>query len=490
MISTADDLRKKIELLKQLSELDYALAEKSFVHFFKAAWKVLEPTTPLLFNWHHELIAEYLQATLNGDISRLIINVPPRYSKSILVTIMFPAWCWITKPSLRFISASYSVDLATKHGVDRRMLLRSDWYQAAWKDRFSFSEEQNQKTEYVNNHRGHMVSVGMLGTVTGKGGDYVLIDDPHNPKKAESDAERRAAINAFDSTFTTRLDNKKTGRIVVVMQRLHFQDLTGHLLAKNEECENWTHLCLPAEAPTKTTIIFPVSGKSIERKKGSILHPDREGPAELAKAKTSLGAYNYAGQYEQNPSPRHGGIFKRSYWRYYTHIPDKFDEVIQSWDMSFKELVSSDPVAGCVLGRVGEEIYVLDFINDQLGFRASCNAVLDLSKRWPLARRKYVEDKANGPAVADALRSKIPGLILINPAGSKIERAALVEPVFESGNVLLPHAHIAQPWVSQLIEQCAAFPRGANDDMVDALTQGVKCLQVKAADRLKALGKL
>lgn len=475
------------KVLLELAALDYERAERSFSHFFRAAWGILEPSTPLLTNWHQDLIAEYLEATFYGDMNKLIINMPPRYSKSLIVTVMFPAWCWLKDPSLRFINASYSEDLATKHNVDRRLLMRSAWYQAAWGSRFQFSDEQNQKTEYTNSARGHMVAAGMLGTITGKGGDFVIIDDPHNPKKAESEKERESAIAAFDSTFTTRLDNKKTGRIVVVMQRLHHKDLTGHLLAKREEGEYWEHLNLPAEAPKNTTIVFPLSKKVLVRETGDILHPEREGAPELAIMKTSLGSYNYEGQYQQNPTPRAGGIFKKSYWRYYTIKPDRFDEVIQSWDLSFKELVSSDPICGFVLGRVGSDIYVLDCEHGQMGFTKTCDAIKRLSLRWPEARKKLIENKANGPAVVEKLKKEIFGLILVEPEGSKIERASICEPILESGNVHLPHESIAAPWVKATITECAQFPLGAHDDRVDALTQGLKYMQKKALDRLRAL---
>lgn len=482
--------RDQLALLKKLARLDYELAERSFSHFFKAAWSVLEPTTPRLDNWHQEAIAEYLEATLSGDITRLIINMPPRYSKSLLVTVMFPAWCWIRDPSLKFINTSYAEDLAVKHAVDRRILMQSPWYQTAWSNRFEFSQEQNQKSEYLNTKRGHCVAVGMLGAVTGKGGDFVIVDDPHNPKKAESEAERKSAIEAFDSTFTTRLDNKKTGRIIVVMQRLHHRDLTGHLLAKKEEGEHWTHLKLPAEAPRRTIITLPISKRKILRNEGDILHPEREGRKQLNAMKVSLGSYNYGGQYEQNPTPRAGGIFKKTYWRYYTQVPAKFDEIIQSWDMTFKDATKSDFVAGFAIGRVGADIYLLDCIHARLSFSGSRDGVKELTRRYPLAYKKLIENKANGPAIQNDLKAKIPGIILEEPQGSKMERAAFCEPFLEAGNVHLPHPSIAQPWVKDFIDEAAAFPRGEHDDMVDAFTQGVKYLVKNSLDKLKALGAL
>lgn len=481
-----------IELLKKLQMLDYALCEKSFSQFFKAAWHILEPTTPRLDNWHQEAIAEYLEACLAGDITRLIINMPPRYSKSLLVTVMFPAWCWLKQPSLKFINASYAEDLAVKHAVDRRILMQSSWYQAAWGNRFQFSAEQNQKSEYINDMRGSMVATGMLGAVTGKGGDFVIIDDPHNPKKAESDAERKSAVEAFDSTFTTRLDNKKTGRIIVVMQRLHFKDLTGHLLDKKAQGEHWDQLKLPIEAPHRTIITLPMTKRKIVREPGAILHPEREGKKEIAKMKVSLGSMNYAGQYEQNPTPRVGNLFKKSYWRYYLTLPEKFDEIIQSWDMTFKDGSQNDLVAGFVMGRKDANIYLIDCVNERLSFGKSKDAVKNMTRKYPLAIKKAIENKANGPAIENDLRTKIPGIVLVEPEGSKMERAALIEPYCEAGNIYLPspNSNYYQPWVQDFINQAAGFPKSEHDDMVDAFTQGVKLLSKNLLAKLIALGQL
>lgn len=475
--------------------LDYAKAEQSFTHFVKAAWTILEPSTPMLWNWHHEVICEYLEAVLAGDIKRLIINMPPRYLKSIIVTVAFPAWVWAKDPSYRFINASYSESLALKHAVDRRLLINSLWYQTAWSGRFSLSSDQNQKSEYTNDKRGHMVAVGMLGTVTGKGGDIVIIDDPHNPKKAESDVERAATIEVFDSTFTTRLDNKKTGRMIVVMQRLHEGDLTGHLLAKG----GWEHLSLPAEASTRIVVTFPRSKRELVREKGDLLHPEREGREEIEKQKVALGSYGYAGQYDQSPSPRIGGLFKRSHWRFYDKMPLALEGWLQSWDMAFKDKDTSDYVAGLVMARVGANIYVIDLTMEKMGLVRSCEAVRSLSQKWPKTLLKLVEDKANGTGVVDTLKSEIRGLVLVEPEGSKWERAVAIEPMLEAGNVYLPSPEISPKLMVEgqlrtmtevIIDQCATFPRGKHDDIVDALTQGLKRLHRRSFEKNKAMSTL
>jgi predicted phage terminase large subunit-like protein len=469
------------------------LAGRSLREFIPQAWPILEPSTPYLHNWHIDAIAEHLEAVSLGQMTRLIVNIPPRYMKSITVNVMWPVWEWIRAPHIRHISASYSQSLSTKHNLDRRTIIQSPWYQRHWSGAYQLAGDHNLKTEFVNDRRGHMIATSVGGTSTGKGGDRLIVDDPLNPKEAASDAFRVAANTWFDQTFYSRLDNKKTGAIVVVMQRLHEQDLTGHLLAKES---GWTHLCLPAEAPRRTVITLPISGREITRPEGDILWPEREGPKELAETKRNLGSYGYAGQYEQNPAPAEGGILKRHWWRFWCHpgqklppvevkqpngeialvhareLPTEFDEMLQSWDMTFKDTDGSDFVAGQVWGRRWADKFLLDQVWDRLDFVATCEALIRLSGRWPKAFAKLVEDKANGPAVISTLRHKVPGLIAVNPEGGKMARASAVSPEIEAGNVYLPHPHIA-PWVEAFIGLCAAFPNAANDDPVDSMTQAL-----------------
>jgi predicted phage terminase large subunit-like protein len=480
------DIEEKFNILQELIKLDYAKAEVDPAHYLKAAWPILEPKAEFKPNWHIDCIAEHLQAVYLGQIKRIIFNQPPRYLKSIQITISWPTWVWIKDPSFRFMCVSYSDSLSVKHSVDRRRLIQSPWYQAAWGKRYQLSCDENQKHEFSNNHRGHMIATSMQGTATGKGANCLIIDDPHNPKRAESKRQREADIEAFDLTFTSRLDNKKEDRIVIVMQRLHDRDLTGHVLAKESD---YYHLKLPAEAPKRTVIRFPISGKEYVREAGDILHPDREGKAELEARKIDLGGYGYAGQYDQNPQPRKGGILKRDYWRYYDNAPEKFDEIIQSWDMSFKDLESSDFVVGQVWGRIGADKYLLDMIRAQMGLVASCQAVKTLTLRRPLARKKLIENKANGPGVVDVLKREISGLVLKEPRGTKEERAAMIEPQLQAGNVYLPNPE-KHPWVKILIDEAAAFPRGAHDDTVDAMTQALIELDQKGFEKFKALTRL
>ena len=301
-------------------------AEGSLPAFMGQAWPVLEPETQFLPNWHIDLICEYLEAVTAGEITRLVINLPPRYMKSLLVSVLWPIWEWLRAPQTRWLFASYSDSLSTKHSLDRRMVLQSPWYRDRWGDRFQLTSDQNEKTEYRNDRRGVMTATSVGGSATGKGGNRIVVDDPHNPVQAESDRQRQQALDFFLMTLSTRLDDKRKGAIVVIMQRLHTRDLTSVCLD-----HGYTSLILPAEAEDPTTVTFPRSGRTIIRGVGDLLWPEREGQEDLARQKVALGSYAYAGQYQQRPSPRGGGLFKRSWWKYYDELPRDMQEHAQSW---------------------------------------------------------------------------------------------------------------------------------------------------------------
>ncbi len=306
-------------LLPQLLDLERIRAKRAsrrLQQFVQQAWPIIEPGTPYIDNWHIGAICEHLEAVTLGQITRLLINVPPRNMKSTIVSVMWPVWEWIKLAHLKWMFASYSGDLSRTHSVLRRDIILSDWYQRHYGDRYRLTTDQNLKTEYKNDRHGVMFATSFGGTTTGKGGERIVFDDPHNPQQAESDQVIDSQVRFFDTSLYTRLNNKKTGAIVGVMQRLRDKDLSGHLLTDNEE-DAYVHLCLPAEAEHRTVIVMPISGREIVRETGDLLWPDREGPKELAAAKRRLGPYGYAGQYQQRPVPKGGGKFKREWFRYY-----------------------------------------------------------------------------------------------------------------------------------------------------------------------------
>lgn len=464
------------EILKQAERVYADTCRANLSKFFKASWRVLEPQTELKWNWHHDLICEYLQAVRSGQIRRLIINIAPRTTKSLMATVCFPAWVWASNPHERFLFGSYADSLATKHSTLRRNLIASDWYQASYPE-VILSSDENMKTEFSNTATGVMKATGIKGSITGLGGNYIVIDDAHNPKGAESEAERESICQNFDLAWSTRLNDKATGRIVIIMQRLHQNDLTGHLLSKDLGYE---HLKIPTVSEKQTVVQFPISHKQVIRNEGDLLHPDRDGMAEIEQAKKAMGSYGFAGQHQQNPVPREGAIIKHEWiaHRFYKELPARHDATLQSWDCAFKGTESSDPVCGLVWSRVGGEYYLWPKrFYGRVDLPGTIAAVKALVAAYPEVKKRVVEDKANGPAVIDSLKREVSGLVEFNPNryGDKEQRLTAVSPLFEAGNVWLPDPSIA-PWVHDYIEELTTFPRSAHKDQVDATSQALLVL--------------
>ncbi len=322
------------------------LREECLCDYIKAAWPIIEPVTRYLHNWHIDAIAEHLEAVTNGEIRRLIINIPPRYMKSICVSVMWPTWEWGPRkmPHARWMFCSHAADLSIKHSDDRRTVMTSPWYRECWGDRFRLVKSL--ESEYSNDHRGRVIATSVNGQATGKGYNRVVIDDLLDPEQALSDTLRTTANRIFDEKFSKRLDDKRKDAIVIVMQRLHNNDLAGHVLGPMKE-EGWATLILPAEAQGRQKIVFPRSGTVVERQEGgpttitrredplieefarlapkkdvlgveviddgALLWPEREGPEEIAEVKLVMGKDAFAGQYQQRPAPLGGGMIER-YW--------------------------------------------------------------------------------------------------------------------------------------------------------------------------------
>ena len=248
--------------------------------FVREGWSLLEPVSTLIWNWHLDLICDYLTLirdgkfrTLHPELEGIIFNVPPRTMKSLLISVFFPIWAWATKPSLRFMFVSYSEKLSTQHSILRRSLIESEWYKKDWGGQFSISRDQNVKSHYENSSRGAMFSTGMQSTATGMGGDILIFDDPLNPEQAISQVEREAVNLRFDTTFRSRINDPATGVKIIIMQRLHELDLTGHVLAR--ESSRWKHISLPAIAEKDEEPWQLSDGTHLAaRKTGSLLWAD------------------------------------------------------------------------------------------------------------------------------------------------------------------------------------------------------------------------
>jgi predicted phage terminase large subunit-like protein len=518
-------IKKPTDLPPGLRELQYRECEKDLRAFVRCAWHIVEPETPFKPNWHLDAIADHLMGVSLGHIRRLIINIPPRHGKSATTSAFWPAWEWIQWPHIRSIFLSFKMDLSLRDSVNTRRVIESEWYQARWGDRFYLLDDQNMKRRFDNDKLGFRQSNSFEAGATGEGGDKVVADDPIDLDEQDNLRAMERAAELWDGVFSSRLNDPQLGARVVIMQRMHERDLSGHLLAT---AGNYLHLMLPAEYDSKRKCVTfgsvrPVPlgtpsadpspwGKRRASKVAAYQRVKFEDPRSIddelmwpshftadvvAAAKTpglGQGPWRFAAQYNQNPVPRDGEMFPPKHWQYWTRPPMterstlKFDDWLQSWDCTFKDLADSDYVVGQIWAKLGVNYYLIDQVRGRWSFTRTCDEIKLLSKRWPQAVRKLVEDKANGTAIMDALKKTLPGLVPVEPLGGKIARAFAVQPLQEGGNLYLPAdgsewiegagskmtwvPHFAA-WVPDFVTECARFPKGVNDDQVDAMTQAL-----------------
>jgi predicted phage terminase large subunit-like protein len=475
----------------------------SLLAFMREAWPLVE-RRPFSDNWHIGAICEHLEAVTAGEIRRLIVNVPPRSTKSLTTAVFWPAWEWLSSPESRWLFASYADRLAVKHSLACRRLVQSVGLRTAegevpWIKRVGYrgllallgqewelTGDANLKTMFENTEAGFRFATSVGGTATGDGGDRLVVDDPLKASDWASEARREGANEWFDETWSTRLNDPVRSTHVLIAQRLHEDDLTGHLLERGD----WVHVCLPGEYEPSHPFMWPDDPRTEE---GELLDPVRLPAARLAELKRDLGSFGYAGQYQQRPSPAEGGMFKRGWWQRWRPetLPPHWSNVIASWDMAFKATDGSSYVVGQVWASDGADRYLLGQVRARLDFVATCAAVIAVAGWRPEARAKLVEDKANGPAVMATLKGKVSGLIPVEPDGSKEARAAAVSPFVEAGNVYLPAGEfIACPpgyeatSVQDFIEEHATFPAAARNDQVDATSQALNWLEHHGGARI------
>lgn len=496
--------KQSVEQIKLLEEYIKRGCERRYINFFREAWNILEPQTPLIENWHFEYICDELQFQIER-INRkekkkydLIINIPPRSAKSSIITKMLNVWAWINYPHMKFVTASYDAALSLEHATDTRRIIESDWFQERWGNRFNMTTDQNVKGFFKNNCTGFRIATSVGGSGTGRGGDIIIADDPISAKESESEKYRQRCITWWDRTMFSRLDNLSIGLRIVVMQRLHEEDLTGWILGRGDR--KYKHICIPAE---ESDNIKPSSLK--KKYKSGLFFGKRFNKKFLEEAKRSLGSYSYAGQYQQRPAPAEGGMFKRHYWRYWkpvesglpdvvhtladgtiktistVDLPETFDNIIDAWDLSFKGTAGSDRCSGQKWGCHGVDKFLLSHTLGNYEFTEVIEQIKRLRERDLRTTATLIEDAANGPAAMSQLRNTIYGLIPVKALSTKTARALdgsrglSVLAQVEAGNLYLPHPGIA-PWVEAYIEEFALFPMGKNDDQVDSTVYAIQYL--------------
>lgn len=499
-----------------LAEVQQAKARISLKHFVRYMWPVIEPGTKLKWNWAQDAVCDHLEAITRGQIRFLIINIPPRFLKSTIASVMWPAWSWLINPRQRFLTGSYNKDLAIRDAVRSRQIMQSTHYRILSaglpaENKWEFSSDQNVKSRYENSQHGHRICTSVDSGATGEGGDIITVDDPHNVMEVESASERRAAIEWWEKTMSSRMNDPKTGAKVVIGQRVHPADLTGVLLDKqrgkgagSQDKENYTHLCLPQMFEKshpytgRQTAIGFADPRTID---GEMLAPDHFDEAAIKAAKRALGPFGFAGQHQQRPSPAEGNIFQIAWFRFWQSLPPRMDKWAFSWDLSFKGLDGKTSfaaesaaikdrsfVVGDLWGFCGSNAYLIDQVRGQWNIVESINEIHKLREKHPYVTRLIIEDKANGSAVLSLLEDQVPGLHRFEPGNtSKIQRAIACQPFVQAGNVWLPDPSHA-PWINDWVDEITQFPFSSKNDRVDTMTQALlvnHANQIRKAPRVR-----
>ncbi len=455
--------------------------------FVQQAWDVIEPRK-YVHNWHIEAVCDHLEAVTNGDIKKIVINIPVRHTKSMLVSVFWPAWEWTFNPGCQWLYSSHSARLANRDSGRCRTLIESSWYKHNWGNVYALSGDQNQKTYFENDCGGHRIANSLESRATGLGADRNVCDDPHDIKDRRSDIKINNQVDAWDSVMSKRVNDPQESTHTVIMQRVSENDLTAWCLDNGYE-----HLCLPSEFEVDNKCRTSIGFEDPRTTEGELLNPDRYPEKVLVVERKNEALY--AAIHQQRPSPAEGDEVKRIWWNYW-HLPgqqpppvpirtkegiqykhsvelppmEKFRSQCQSWDLAFKDMDDSSYVVGQVWGLYDANSFLLHQVRERLSFTNTIKSIKAVTSAYPKALMKLIEDKANGPAVINSLSARVPGMIPIQVKDSKLARARAVTPVIESGNIYLPHPSISTI-TTGFIEEWAAIPNPGHWDQIDAGSQ-------------------
>ncbi len=474
MLSMAD---APVMELPSLIEISAEKCRRSLYAFVRESWHIVESDTEFVDGWHIRAVCMYLQALYEGRIpsNNLIINIPPRHMKSLLVNVFFPAWVWTKSPSKKFLFFSYSETLTVRDSMKCRTLIGSQWY----RERFAvrIDPRNDTKAMFDNTDGGYRYCFGMGGSIAGQGGDFLGIDDPLEISKANSKPARDSVNYTYDNAIFTRKNDPKTTCQVIIMQRLQVDDLIGHVLEK--KAEEWEELILPAEyegARFHSSIGFTDPRKN----KGELLWPERFGEAEIAKMKASLSEAGTAGQLQQRPAPLLGNVFKREWFAERMRTPKPIAVYI-----SFDTAASIENTAAYSCGIVGllmedYRLFIGGLKRDRVEFPQLSYLVEELAKQWEdKLHGIIIEYKSSGIQAVQSLRqtSWVKDLITpFNPKGDKIARAYEAAKFCEKGCVILPPPSPEFPWMFDFEEEFFQFPNVKYKDQVDSFSQLVDFL--------------
>jgi predicted phage terminase large subunit-like protein len=440
------------------------ILRNDFCAFMHRAFLELNPQSAFEPNWHLDVLAAKLEEVRLGLCKRLIINIPPRHLKSHAASIAFPAWLLGHDPAMQILAVSYAQDLSDKLARDCRALITSRFYRALFDTRLS--ADRNAAAEFATTEAGYRLSTSVGGVVTGRGADVIIVDDPMKADEALSEARRQAVSSWYDNTLRSRLNRQEQGAIIIIMQRLHADDLVAHL----QQTETWDVLSFPAIAEKNEHYVIrtPYGRRLIKRTSGETLHPALLSSAALDQLRHTMTEYNFAAQYQQDPQPASGLIVRRSWLRFYgeKEKPETFDEIVQSWDTANKVTELSDYSVCTTWGVKGPQMYLLDVFRHKLEFPALKRMVCELAN-LRRATVVLVEDKSSGTQLIQELRADGFALVQAAPTNNddKVMRLRSQTAKIEGQFVLFPEkAH----WLDAYLLELMSFPNSKHDDQVDS----------------------
>lgn len=471
-LSTLSKVRslKKLREQRQPKTISKNFEPLSLSEFIKTFWHVVEPGRSYIHNWHIDAISDHLTAVTHKKIQNLIISVPPGHMKSLSVAVFWVAWEWAeVDPTSRWIFSSYSQSLSKRDSVKCRRLIQSPDYQARYRDRFQLSSDQNEKMRFENDRTGFRMASSTGGVGTGARADRIVTDDPMRASEAESDTVRQSVIEWWDEEMSTRGSDPATSAKVIIMQRLHDSDLTGHVLRQG----GYELLCLPAEFEIDRKCITSIGWEDPRKEDGELLFPDRFGRKELDELKLRLGSFAYAAQMQQRPTPREGGIIQTDWLKYY-RIRPHFPKTIQVWDTASK---AGETNAFWVCGTWGIHeggYYLLDVFRKRMEYPEGKRMAFNLALR-DRPDAIVIEDKSSGTHLIQEFNQGIStegqkiwfNVIPVKPESDKITRMAVEAPAIESGRVYLPEN---AEWLAEFISEITTFPFASTADQVDMLS--------------------
>ena len=479
-------------------------AYSSFHEFIKQSWHVIEGNIPFVDSWHIKALAEHLEACYKGDIRKLLINIPPRTSKSSIISVMFPVWVWLQDPEEKFLYASFARNLATGHALKCRRLIESDWFCKRYNHIYKINKDKNAVLFFENNKGGYRKITSVGGSATGEGGSIIIADDPNSTGEYTSKVKMQSAIDWWNSVWLTRLNNPKNDIMVLVQQRLHENDISGHIM-NNDLDDEWTKLILPMEyeeSRKARTIVLPSTNGEIwqdpRKEEGELLCEKRFDHKFIKSKKQEMGSYLYAGQFQQRPAPEEGGIIQKSWFSWWKHDePPEIQFIIQSWDtaLTAKEMSA---YSACTTWGV---FYDHNGIENLL-LLSSWRGRVEYPELREMAKRLYRDYRDNGKEHNPRLKGRQPDLCLVeakasgdpliqdlskggiraipfnpNKYGDKIQRVKLITPIIEGGRVWLraqpPKYDRLMAFSDDFLQEVATFPNSSSRDLVDTMTQAL-----------------